>query len=81
VTSGTVDKGLSRHLALQPFSVHGVQAVAQLGVVAWEQVAVAVQREADRGVPGPHGDLLGRRASGDPQRHGGVAKIVDAQAL
>jgi hypothetical protein len=28
-----------------------------------------------------HGDLLGRRAGGDPQRHGGVAKVVDAQAL
>ena len=40
VASGTVDKGLSRHLALHPFSVHGVQAVAQVVVVAGEQVAV-----------------------------------------
>jgi hypothetical protein len=44
-------------------------------------VAVAVQGEVDRGVPRAHGDLLGRRAGGDPQRHGGVAKVVDAQAL
>jgi hypothetical protein len=29
----------------------------------------------------PHGDLLGRGAGGDPQRHDGVAKIVDVQAL
>jgi hypothetical protein len=43
-------------------------------------VAVAVQGQPDRGVP-PHGDLLGRGAGGDPQRHDGVAKIVDVQAL
>jgi hypothetical protein len=41
-------------------------------------VAVAVQGEVDRGVPRAHGDLLGRRAGGDPQRYGGVAKVVDA---
>jgi hypothetical protein len=33
--------------------------VAQLLIVAGEQVAVAVQGERHRGVPGPHADLLG----------------------
>ncbi len=44
-------------------------------------MAVAVQGQANQGVPGAHGDLLGRRAGGDPRGHDGVAKIVDAQAL
>jgi hypothetical protein len=38
----------------QALGVHGVQAVAQLVIMAGEQVAVAVQGERDRGVPGPH---------------------------
>jgi hypothetical protein len=33
-----------------------------------EQVAVAVKRERDRRMLGPHIDLLGIRAGGDPQR-------------
>jgi hypothetical protein len=44
-------------------------------------MAIAVQGEADRGVPRAHSDLLGRRAGGDLQRRGRVAKVVDAQAL
>jgi hypothetical protein len=59
--------------------VHGVQAVAKLGVVAWEQVAVAVQREADGGVADPDADLLGVGARCDPQRDRGMAKVVRAQ--
>src|SRR4029450_3067538 len=58
---------------LQPVTEHGVRFRVQ--------VAVAVQCEADRGVAGPHGDLLGCRAGGDPQRHGGVPKIVDTQTI
>src|SRR4030095_4377549 len=45
-----------------------LQPVTQRCVGLWVQVAVAVQREADRGMPRAHGDLLGRRAGGDPQR-------------
>ncbi len=42
-------------------------------------MAVAVRVKLTEVCP-PQGDLLGRRAGGDPQRHGGVAKIVDMQA-
>src|SRR5512133_2687788 len=58
-----------------------LQPVTQRGISLWVQMAVAVEREADRGMPRTYGDLLGRRTGGDPQRHRGVAKVVDAQAL
>jgi hypothetical protein len=59
--------------------VHGVEPVAQLGVVAREQVAVPVEREAHRCVAGPDADLLGVGARRDPQCDRGVAKVVRAQ--
>jgi hypothetical protein len=59
--------------------VHGVQAVAQLLVMAGEQVAVAVQGEGDRGVSGPDTDLLGVGPGGDPQRHRRVPQVVGTQ--
>src|SRR5215216_6961785 len=64
---------------LKALGVHRVQAVAQLGVMAREQVAVAVQREADGGVTGSDADLLGVGANGNPQRHRRVAKVMRAQ--
>jgi hypothetical protein len=39
-------------------------------------VAVAVQGERDRGVPGPDANPLGVRAGRDPQRDGGVPQVV-----
>jgi hypothetical protein len=56
-----------------------VQPVAQRRVRLGEQVGVAVQHEAGRGVPGPHRDLLRGGARSDPQRHCRVAKVVDAK--
>jgi hypothetical protein len=47
------------------------------GIVWWPQRSRVKLTE----VCPPHGDLLGRGAGGDPQRHDGVAKIVDVQAL
>jgi hypothetical protein len=44
------------------------------------QVAVAVEGEAHRRVPGAGRDLLGAGASRDLQRHRRVAKVMDAQA-
>jgi hypothetical protein len=43
-------------------------------------MAIAVQREADRGVPGPHRNLFRGGACGDPKRHGRVAKVMNAKA-
>jgi hypothetical protein len=40
-----------RSSLLQPVGQHGVEPVAQLKIVSFEQVAVAVEREADRRVP------------------------------
>ena len=42
--------------------MQGIEAVTQRGVGTGIQVAVAVQREADRGVTGQGGNLLGARA-------------------
>jgi hypothetical protein len=56
-----------------------VQAVAERRIGLGEQVAVAVEHEAGRGVPGPDGDLLGGGAGRDPQRYRRVAKVMDAQ--
>jgi hypothetical protein len=61
-------------LALVGVREHGVEAVAELPIVALEQAAVDVEDERDRGVAGAGGDLLGRGAGGDPQRHRGVAE-------
>ena len=44
--------------------MHGVQTVAQLVIMAREQVPVAIQGERHRGVPGPHADLLGIGSGG-----------------
>jgi hypothetical protein len=46
-------------------AVERVQAVAQGGVGLGVQVAVAIEGEADRGMPGPGGDLLGVGAGRD----------------
>jgi hypothetical protein len=63
----------------EALGVHGVQAVGRLVIMAREQVAVAVQGECDRGVPGPDADLLGIGAGGDPQGHGGEPQVVGPQ--
>jgi hypothetical protein len=47
--------------------------------MAGEQVAVAVERERHRGVPGSHADLLRVRPGGDPQRHRRVPKVMGTQ--
>ena len=46
-----------------------------------KQMAVAVQHEADRGVPGPLGDLLRGGAGRDPQRHRRMPQVMDAQPV
>jgi len=58
-----------------------IQPRAERGIRLGEQVTVAVQHEADRGVPRALRDLLGRGAGGDPQRHGGMPQIMDAQPV
>jgi hypothetical protein len=58
-----------------------VKAVPERLIGVGVEVAVAVQREAHRGVAGPGGNLLGIRAGRDPQRHRGVAQVVDAQPV
>jgi hypothetical protein len=60
---------------------HGVEGVGPALFGAGEQVAVAVQRGGDGGVAGSDRDLLGGRSGGDPQRDGGVAEVVEPQAL
>jgi hypothetical protein len=57
---------------------HRVEAVAERRVGLREQVAIAVQHEAGRGVPGPHRDLFRGGAGRNPQRHRCMAEIVDA---
>lgn len=42
-------------------------------------MSVAIENDRHRGVAGQRGDLLGVGTIGDPQRHGGVAEIVNAQ--
>jgi len=44
-------------------------------------MAIAVQGEAHRGVPGPGGDLLGAGPGGDPQGDRRVPQVMDAQPL
>jgi len=60
--------------------VDGVQPVAEGGIGLGIQVAVAVEGEAHRGMPGAGGDFLGVGPGRDPQGDGRVAKVVDAQA-
>jgi hypothetical protein len=60
---------------------HAVEALAKSGVSLWVQTAVDIQHRLDRRVPGPGGDLLGRGASGNPQRDRGMAKVMDPEAL
>jgi hypothetical protein len=60
--------------------VQAIEPIPQPGIRLWIQVAVAVKGETDRGVPGPHRDLLGGGARGDPQRDRRVAKVVDPHA-
>ena len=56
-----------------------VEAVAERDVGLRLEVAVAVEGEADRGVTGQGSNFLGARAGGDPERDGGVPKVVDAE--
>jgi 8-oxo-dGTP pyrophosphatase MutT (NUDIX family) len=44
-------------------------------------MAIAIQGEADRGVPGPSGDLLGIRLGRNPQRHCRMPQVVNAQPI
>ena len=58
-----------------------VKAIPERLIGVGIEVAVAVEGEADRGVPGPGGDLLGIRAGRDPQGDRGVAQVVDTQPI
>jgi hypothetical protein len=68
-------------LGLVAGHIEGVQAVAERRVGRRVQVAVAAEGEADGGVTGAGGDILGAVAGGDPQGDGRVAQVVDAQAV
>ena len=61
--------------------MQGVQAVPEHLIGVRIEVAIAVQGEADRGVAGPGGDLLGIRAGRDPQRHRCMPQVMDAQPI
>jgi hypothetical protein len=80
LVTGHPDRAPRELVFLADLTVELVQAVAQRRVRLGEQVAVAVQHEAGRGVAGPHGDLLRGGAGRDPQRHRRVPQVVDAQA-
>jgi ADP-ribose pyrophosphatase YjhB (NUDIX family) len=58
-----------------------IQAVPQRLIGVRIEVAVAVQGEADRGMPGPGGDLLGIRPGSNPQRHCRMPQVMDAQPI
>jgi hypothetical protein len=58
-----------------------IQAIPERLIGVRMEVAVAVQGEADRGMPGPGGDLLGIGAGRDPQRHRRMPQVVDAQPI
>jgi hypothetical protein len=58
-----------------------VQAVPERLIRVRIQVAMAVEGETDRGVPGPSGDLLGIRPGRNPQRHRRMPQVVDAQPI
>src|SRR5215211_603766 len=70
-----------------PYFSHSSEAIADelrrnadtAGCAFRVQVPIAVQREAHRGVPSPHRDLLGTRPGRNPQRHCGMAKVMNAQ--
>jgi hypothetical protein len=59
----------------------GVQAVPERLIRVRIEMAIAIQGEADRGVPGPSGDLLGIRPGRNPQRHGRMPQVVNAQPI
>ena len=53
------------------------ESVDELVVLRGVEVAVAVEHDGDRRVAGERRHLLGIRAVRDPQRHCGVAEVVD----
>jgi hypothetical protein len=57
-------------------AVERVQTVAERSVGLRVQVAVTVQGEAHRGMPGPGGDLLRIGAGRDPQRYRRMTEVV-----
>jgi hypothetical protein len=61
--------------------MQGVQAVPERLIGIRIEVAVAVQGEADRGVPGPGGNLLRIRPGCNPQRHRRMPQVMDAQPI
>src|ERR671912_2143918 len=61
--------------------IEGIQPGPERLVGLWEQMAVAVQGEADRSMTGASRDLLGVRPSRNPQRHRRMAKVMDAQPV
>ena len=58
-----------------------IQPVAQRRVGLRVEVAGEVQGEAQRGVAGAGGDLLGTSPGRDPQGHGRVPQVVEPQPL
>jgi hypothetical protein len=58
--------------------MQGVQAVPERLVGVRIEVTVAVQGKADRGMPGPSGDLLGSCPGRNPQRHRRMPQVVNA---
>jgi hypothetical protein len=60
--------------------VDGVQPVTESRIRLRVEVAVTIQGEAHRGMPGPGSHLLRVGGGRDPQGDGRVAQIVDAQS-
>jgi hypothetical protein len=58
-----------------------IQAVPERLIGIRIEVAVAVQGEANRGMPSPGGDLLRIRPGRNPQRHRRMPQVMDAQPI
>ena len=58
-----------------------IKAVPERLIGLGVEVAIAVEGEADRGMPGPRGDLLGIRPGRNPQRDRRMPQVVDAQPI
>jgi hypothetical protein len=70
---------LQRFRGLAALGHLGVEAIVHGVFGARVEVAVAVKREADRGMAGSDGRFLRARSGGDPERDGGVAQVVRAE--
>ena len=67
-----------RRLPLGPEGL--VEAVGQVRLERWEQVAVTVHRDEDRAVPEARADRVRVRSVSHGDGHGGVSQVVGPQA-